>query len=123
FDWQRHCLGAMMRVLKRNGAIFYNHKWRVQGGKYQRLADEITRGFPVRQIIIWSRVARHNFGGSFFPPAFEVVYLICKPEFQLSKYALKYSDVWEILPDKNNPHPAPFPLAFAERCILSAEDA
>ena len=30
--WQRACLEEMMRVIKKDGAIFYNHKWRVQGG-------------------------------------------------------------------------------------------
>ena len=34
-EWQRECLTAMMRVLNDNGAIFYNHKWRVQGGLIQ----------------------------------------------------------------------------------------
>ena len=29
--WQRECLTAMMRLLPEDGAIFYNHKWRVQG--------------------------------------------------------------------------------------------
>ena len=33
--WQRQCLRHMMRVLKEDGAIFYNHKWRVQGGLLQ----------------------------------------------------------------------------------------
>ena len=31
-EWQHNCLTAMFRVLKEDGAIFYNHKWRVQGG-------------------------------------------------------------------------------------------
>ncbi|MCY4202257.1 MAG: hypothetical protein OXD38_06515, partial [Aestuariivita sp.] len=26
--WQRKCLTVMMRVLRNDGAIFYNHKWR-----------------------------------------------------------------------------------------------
>src|SRR4030042_488358 len=30
--WQRKCLKAMMRILKPDGAIFYNHKWRVPNG-------------------------------------------------------------------------------------------
>ncbi len=30
--WQRDCLAEMMRLIPENGAIFYNHKWRVQGG-------------------------------------------------------------------------------------------
>ena len=48
--WQRQCLQQMFRVLKEDGAIFYNHKWRVQGGLLQDRSD-IVSGFPVRQII------------------------------------------------------------------------
>ena len=44
----------MMRVLSEDGAIFYNHKWRVQGGLLQDRQD-IVAGFPVRQVIIWRR--------------------------------------------------------------------
>jgi superfamily II DNA or RNA helicase len=51
-EWQRKSLAEMMRLLKGNGAIFYNHKWRVQRGLLQDRAD-IVNGFPVRQIIIW----------------------------------------------------------------------
>lgn len=39
--WQRKCLTQMMRVLKNTGAIFYNHKWRVQNGLLQDRADII----------------------------------------------------------------------------------
>ncbi len=28
--WQRNCLRQMFIILKEDGAIFYNHKWRVQ---------------------------------------------------------------------------------------------
>src|SRR3989338_6611263 len=28
--WQRDCLTEMMRIIPDDGAIFYNHKWRVQ---------------------------------------------------------------------------------------------
>lgn len=52
--WQRECLTAMMRLLRPDGAIFYNHKWRVQKGMLQDRHD-IVDGFPVRQIIIWQR--------------------------------------------------------------------
>ena len=30
--WQKECLTEMYRLIKDDGAIFYNHKWRVQGG-------------------------------------------------------------------------------------------
>ena len=43
-----------MRLLKDDGAIFYNHKWRVQKGVLKNRAD-IVDGFPVRHIVIWQR--------------------------------------------------------------------
>ena len=46
-QWQRQCLRSMMRILREEGAIFYNHKWRVQSGLLQDRAD-IVEGFPVR---------------------------------------------------------------------------
>src|SRR5690349_22418694 len=49
--WQRRCLTEMFRVLNDEGAIFYNHKWRVQNGLLQDRQD-IVKGFSVRQIII-----------------------------------------------------------------------
>ena len=52
--WQRQCLEAMLRLIPDDGAIFYNHKWRVQHGLIQDRSD-IVEGMPVRQIIIWQR--------------------------------------------------------------------
>ncbi len=57
--WQRNCLNEMMRLLKDDGAIFYNHKWRVQKGLLQD-RREIIEGFPLRQIIIWKRKVSTN---------------------------------------------------------------
>jgi modification methylase len=116
--WQRKCLTAMMRVLREDGAIFYNHKWRVQDGLLQDRSD-IMKGFPVRQIIIWQRDGGINFNAGYFLPTYEVVYLICKPDFKLAPGANAIGDVWHIPPDANNPHPAPFPVELAKRCIQS----
>ncbi|MCX6775871.1 MAG: site-specific DNA-methyltransferase [Candidatus Micrarchaeota archaeon] len=116
--WQRDCLTEMMRVLKDNGAIFYNHKWRVQGGLLQDRQD-IVQGFPVRQIIIWRRKGGFNFNAGYFLPTYEVIYLIAKPKFKLKKGANSHGDVWEFMQENNNPHPAPFPVALIERIISS----
>lgn len=116
--WQRKCLKAMMRVLRDDGAIFYNHKWRVQGGVLQDRHD-IIKGFPVRQIIIWKRNGGINFNPGYFLPTYEVIYLICKPDFKLKPNANSQGDVWIIPQEKNNPHPAPFPVELAQRCIAS----
>ena len=79
--WQRESLTAMMRVLRNDGVIFYNHKWRVQGGLLQDRHD-IVEGFPVRQIIIWKRKGGINFNPGYFLPTYEVIYMICKPDFK-----------------------------------------
>jgi modification methylase len=117
-EWQRECLTQMMRLLTNDGAIFYNHKWRVQGGLLQDRSD-IVQGFPVRQIIIWKRSGGINFNPGYFVPTYEVVYLICKPDFKLADKANSKGDVWQIPQENNNPHPAPFPIELAQRCIES----
>lgn len=117
-EWQIECLTAMMRVIREDGVIFYNHKWRVQKGLWQDRAD-IVDGFPVRQIIIWKRDGGINFNPGYFLPTYEVVYMICKPEFKLAPKANAVGDVWVIPQEKNNLHPAPFPVELAQRCIRS----
>ena len=116
--WQRACLSEMMRVLRDDGAIFYNHKWRCQNLLLQDRSD-ILEGFPVRQIIIWRRNGGINFNDHYFLPTYEVIYLIAKPKFRLSPKANAVGDVWEFDQERRNPHPAPFPVELARRCIAS----
>lgn len=119
--WQRACLKSMMRILKSDGVIFYNHKWRVQNGLLQDRHD-IVSGFPVRQIIIWKRAGGINFNAGYFLPTYEVIYMICKPNFKLAQGANKMGDVWEIPQVKGNDHPAPFPTELAQRCIEASPE-
>jgi site-specific DNA-methyltransferase (adenine-specific) len=114
--WQRNCLTAMMRVLKDDGVIFYNHKRRVQNGLLQDRQD-IVDGFPVRQIIIWKRQGGINFNTGYFLPTYEVIYMICKPNFKLTPGFNRWGDVWEIGQAKGIKHPAPFPIELAQRCV------
>ncbi|HJD61292.1 MAG TPA: site-specific DNA-methyltransferase [Rickettsia endosymbiont of Columbicola hoogstraali] len=116
--WQRACLNEMLRVIADDGAIFYNHKWRVQGGVLLDRQDIIS-GFPVRQIIIWQRKGGINFNPGYFLPTYEVIYLICKKDFKLTPKANAYGDVWEFTQEMNNDHLAPFPVALIERIISS----
>jgi len=117
-QWQRECLKEMVRIIPEDGAIFYNHKWRVQGGLLQDRHD-IIEGFPVRQIIIWQRNGGINFNPGYFLPTYEVIYLITKPKFKLAKKANSNGDIWKFGQEVKNPHPAPFPIALIERCISS----
>jgi len=119
-EWQRKCLEESMRLLKDDGAIFYNHKWRVQNGLLQDRQD-IVSGFPVRQIIIWHRNGGINFNKGYFLPTYEVIYLIAKKKFRLAPKANAHGDVWDIGQDLNNPHPAPFPLGLIDKIISSTK--
>lgn len=116
--WQRECLKQMMRIIPENGAIFYNHKWRVQDGLLQDRHD-IVNGFPVRQIIIWRRKGGLNFNAGYFLPTYEVIYLIAKPKFKLVTKANASGDVWEFTQEMKNKHPAAFPVKLIDRIVSS----
>lgn len=119
-EWQRACLTEMLRIIPENGAIFYNHKWRVQDGLLQDRQD-IVNGFPVRQIIIWKRKGGLNFNPGYFLPTYEVIYLIAKPKFKLAAKANAYGDVWEFTQEMNNKHPAAFPVNLIDRIVSSTK--
>jgi len=116
--WQHACLQQMYRLIRHDGAIFYNHKWRVQGGLLQDRSD-IIKDLPLRQIIIWKRKGGINFNRGYFLPTYEVIYMIAKPDFKLTPKANAYGDIWEFNQEMKNPHPAPFPVKLIERIIGS----
>lgn len=116
--WQNDCVKEMFRLIKDDGAIFYNHKRRVQNGLLQD-RDDILKDLPVRQIIIWKRSGGINFNSGYFLPTHEVIYLIPKPKFKLIPKANAHGDVWEFTQEMKNPHPAPFPLGLVDRVISS----
>lgn len=118
--WQRDCLKEMLRIIPEDGAIFYNHKWRVQGGLLQDRQD-IVSGFPVRQVIIWRRKGGLNFNAGYFLPTYEVIYLISKPKFTLASKANGFGDVWEFTQEMRNKHPAAFPVPLIDRIISSTK--
>lgn len=124
-EWQREILTQCMRLIPNDGAVFFNHQFRVQGGLLQD-HREILDGFPVRQQIIWQRYGGHNFNAGYFVPTYQVVYMIAKPAFKLTKGANRHGDVWKIPVERKADwginHPAPMPVALAER-IISSTDA
>ena len=107
--WQRQTLTACWSLLSDTGAIFYNHKPRVQGGElWTPLA--LNPGLPLRQIVIWARAGGINFSPSFFCPTHEWILVFAKPAFRLrTKAASGVGDVWTISQESNPDHPAPFP--------------
>ena len=108
--WQQSVLKECWRVLKDDGAIYYNHKPRVQNGEL-RMPLELNPGLPLRQIVIWERSGGINFSPSFYLPTHEWVMILAKKDFRLrDKKASGAKDIWKIPQERNNPHPAPFPV-------------
>lgn len=116
-DWQRHVLAACWSRLTERGAIFYNHKPRVQADGLW-MPTELNPGLPMRQIITWVRSGGTNFAPTHYLPTCEWVLVFAKPDWRLkSKGASGVGDVWAIPQDRDNRHPAPFPIGLAARAI------
>ena len=117
--WQRQCIDEMLRVLKPTGAIFYNHTWRVQDGRFQGRAD-ILDGFPLRQIIIWHQAGSVNRNPGYFVPDYEVIYLITKPKFRLVN-SCTYGAVWRINQEQSGDFPdlPVWPVELPRRAIAA----
>lgn len=117
--WQQAFLRECWRLIPDDGAIFYNHKPRVQGGILQTPLA-LNPDLPIRQIIIWQRSSGICFSRSFFLPVHEWIIVFAKPKFRLREHAAAaISDVWHVRPETNNPHPAPFPVELPRRAIAS----
>ena len=108
-NWMKDFLREGWRLIKDDGAIFFNHKPRIQG-KILRTPLDLNPGLPLRQIVVWDRGSGHNFNHFFFTPSSEWVLIFAKPDFKLNGLTPRTRDVWKIAPEHGNPHPAPFPV-------------
>jgi site-specific DNA-methyltransferase (adenine-specific) len=120
--WQKQVLTECWRVLADDGAIYYNHKPRVQNSLLWTPL-ELNPGLPIRQIVIWKRAGGINFSPTFYLPSHEWIIIFAKPGFRLrDKAASGAKDVWDVPQEMHNTHPAPFPVALP-RIALETTDA
>lgn len=118
--WQRDILALCWGTLSDRGAIFYNHKPRVIGGKLW-LPLELNPDLPLRQIITWARAGGLNFNPTAYVPTCEWIMIFAKPDWRLrSKGASGSGDVWQIPQQANPDHTAPFPVSLPFRAINTA---
>jgi DNA modification methylase len=120
---QRELITEMIRCIRPDGAIFYNTKWRIHKGLLENL-HKITYGFPVRQMIIWNKYSTAAFSDNWFMSKYEVIYLITKgidSTLKITKKGQVFGDVWDFCAERNNEHPAPFPVDLPLRCISSVK--
>jgi modification methylase len=112
--WMRDVLSECWRLISDDGAIYFNHKPRIQNGEVW-LPYELNPGLPLRQNIIWDRGSGFNHGKTFHTPSHEYVMLFAKRNFRLLKG--KPFDVWSFGFEHKNEHPAPFPVELPLRAI------
>jgi len=122
-------LNELYRATKPGGSFFYNHRCRWDDGNMLHPITWLSKtNWLVKQEIIWNRKITGNLRGWRFWQTDERIYWLYKPENKnkvgeelKSKHA-RMTGIWEIMPENNNPHPAPFPIELPSRIIYSMFD-
>ena len=132
-EYQRNqvdVLNEIYRVTAPGGSFFYNHKVRWVRGVMYHPMDWLRRtDWTLKQEIIWDRKIAANIRGWRFWQVDERIYWLYKPigshliGKELKSADAKRTSIWRGPPERNNPHPAPFPLWFPARVIISILDA
>lgn len=126
---QINILDELFRIIKPGGSFFYNHKIRWEKGEMFHPMDWLRKTkWHLRQEVIWDRTIAANIRGWRFWQVEERIYWLYKPinnnkigKELNSKHALLTS-IWRFLPERDNPHPAPFPIELPTRAIYSIMD-
>lgn len=118
--WQRSVLEECLRVT--NGAVCYNHKIRYaikrEGRSFHPM--EWLGGFLLWCEIIWNRSGGVALNCRRPTPCDERIYVLGRPK---AWHDLGFTTVWNIYPKPQKlPHPCPFPLELAARCISIFSD-
>lgn len=118
--WQRRVLALLWNQTPDDGAIFYNHRPRVEHG-VARLPLGMDFGIPLRQIITWDRGTGIGPNLRHFASVAEWVLLFAKPGFKLVSHSMSgRGDVWRLGMERDDHgHPAPFPESLPARVIDS----
>nr|WP_269307083.1 site-specific DNA-methyltransferase [Aeromicrobium sp. HA] len=116
--WQREVLGLLWELIPDDGAIFYNHRVRVEHGR-ARLPLGMDFGPAVlRQIITWDRGTGIGVTGRHFCAVAEWIMLLARPEFKLRDHSASgMGDVWRLGMERDRSHPASFPASLPARAL------
>ena len=116
---------SMYRIAKEGGSLFINHKTILKDktAQFPKWIFDI-RDWNFYQFLIWNRKAVVNVRKEVFFPTTEYIFWFTKgkkPKTHKDRCEFK-SEVWDIYPDKNMPHPAPFPVKLPLNCINMTTD-
>lgn len=119
--WQTNIISECLRVLKEDGSLFYNHIDILY--EHNTIHPTFVYKFPIKQIIIWDRGSTPKLDNSYFLPITEYIFWIkkyknSKPFFDRNNAIFK-KNIWHFNPERNNLHPAPYPLELPYNIIKS----
>lgn len=119
-------LNEIFRITKEGGSFFYNHKNRWEKGiMHHPLQWLMKTKWTIKQEIVWDRTIAANIRGWRFWQIDEKIYWLYKPKGnnkigdELEARHAMLSSVWRFPPERNNGHPAPFPIVLPARIIFS----
>lgn len=117
--WQRSIIEECIRVIKPEGSIWYNHKELL--ASRNAINPTYIFDYPLVQTIIWNRKNTPIIDKRYFFPTTEWLYWIkkdkeAKPYFYKADADYK-GCIWDITPETNSDHPAPFPIELPTNII------
>jgi site-specific DNA-methyltransferase (adenine-specific) len=119
-QWQRKVIALCMDALTDGGALFYNHRLRVEHGEV-RFPLGLDFGFPITKVIIWDRGTGIDVTLRNFCTAHEWIVVLAKPDWRLVDHAASgMGDVWRLGMEREDlGHPAPFPVSLPQKAMLA----
>lgn len=120
-QWQRRAIQVMWDAIASDGAIFYNHKVRIEHG-VARLPLDMNFPVPLRQIITWDRGTGIGVNLRHYASVAEWILIFAKADFKLRDHSASGAgDVWRLgLALDKHDHPAPFPESLPMKAITTS---
>lgn len=118
-EYQENQIKFLNECYRVGKVMFYNHKVRYASGNIIHPISFILKSkWKVHQEIIWNRKTTCNVRGWRCWNIDERIYWLVKevPE-ELPQNLAQYTSIWEINPERDSEHPAPFPIEIPDRCI------
>ena len=119
-------LDCLYETTKEGGSCFYNHKVRHYKGNMIHPYHWLSKtNWVIRQEIVWDRSIAAQIRGWRYWQIDERIYWLYKPVngkitgAEIETRHAQLRSVWRGVPERNSPHPAPFPLWIPLRVIYS----
>lgn len=121
-QWIIAVINELHRIITTDGSIFFNHKPRRHNNQARLPTEFIHKtNATIYQLIIWNRRNSPNIRKDHLLPNTEHVYWLSKTKPRTHRENMNpnyITEVWDITPQNQTTHPAPFPPQLVENCIL-----